>query len=93
MLTDLGFFGGRTLSVNGLNEKGWLVGGTNGAAAILGFLYADGQLYDLNTLLVASPGWSIQDASGINGKGQIVGTGCRNFTCGPVRLDPVSKQR
>lgn len=88
MMTDLGFFGGRQLRVNDMNERGAFVGNADSPGQGVSFLYSGGQLFDLDTLLV-QPGWHVQDASGINDRGQIVGTACRQTTCWPVRLDPV----
>ena len=39
------------------------------------FLYSGGQMIDLDTLLPAGSGWTLQDARGINDNGQIVGFG------------------
>jgi uncharacterized membrane protein len=41
-------------------------------------LFANGTVTDLNTLLPASSGWSLQLAGGINDAGQITGTGSFN---------------
>ena len=39
------------------------------------FLYENGRMTDLNALLPAHSGWVLEEAHGINDKGQIVGTG------------------
>jgi uncharacterized protein (TIGR03437 family) len=39
------------------------------------FLYANGTMYDLNTLLTNGTGWSLAYATAINNAGQIIGTG------------------
>jgi probable HAF family extracellular repeat protein len=39
------------------------------------FLYASGRMTDLNTLIPATSGWVLGDATGVNDSGQIVGTG------------------
>jgi uncharacterized protein (TIGR03437 family) len=39
------------------------------------FLYADGKVYDLNTLLTNATGWHLAYATAINNAGQIAGTG------------------
>lgn len=88
MMTDLGFFGGRQLRVNDMNERGAFVGTADSPGLGVAFLYSRGTLYDLDTLLV-QPGWHVEQANGINDRGQIVGSACRQFTCVPVRLDPV----
>jgi len=43
----------------------------------LAFLYAGGTMVDLNTRIDAT-GWVLREATGINGKGQIVGNGTLN---------------
>lgn len=89
MMTDLGFFGGRQLSVNDMNERGMFVGTAQSPGDGVAFLYVDGQVHDLDTLLVSRGGWHIAGANGINDRGQIVGGACRQNVCVPVRLDPV----
>ena len=91
MMTDLGFFGGRQLAVTDMNERGMFVGTAQAPGDSVPFLYAGGQLYDLNSLIVAPRGWRIQGANGINDHGQIVGGACRQGSCVPVRLDPVHR--
>lgn len=39
------------------------------------FLYAGGKMRDLNSLIPADSGWVLTEATGINGAGQIVGSG------------------
>lgn len=91
VLTGLGSFGGRWLNVADINERGAFVGGadTQGSDSV-GFIYLNGALVDLNTLIDPASGWHVNDAYGINDLGQIVGRACRNFECSTVRLDLVS---
>lgn len=89
MMTDLGFFGGRQLSVNDMNERGMFVGTAQAVGDSVSFVYAGGQLHNLDTLIVSPGGWHVTNASGINDRGQIVGGACRQTMCFPVRLDPV----
>lgn len=62
---------------NAVNNAGAAVG----AAAIEGsrlthaFIYENGQMRDLNDLLVDAPGWELLEATDINNLGQIVGVG------------------
>ena len=53
-----------------------------------GSLY-EGQMYDLNTLLVPNSGWTITGAEAINDWGQIAGTGIRNGQTQALLLSPV----
>lgn len=89
MMTDLGFFGGRQLSVNDMNERGMFVGTAQSPGDGVAFLYAGGQLFNLDTLTVSPGGWHVTSANGINDRGQIVGGACHENVCVPVRLDPV----
>jgi uncharacterized protein (TIGR03437 family) len=75
----------------GINNSGWVVGfsTTNtpdfslqlaaifypAASTYQAFLYANGQMYNLNTLLANGTGWNLSFATAINNAGQIVGTG------------------
>ena len=57
-----------------------------------GFIYTDGELIDLNTLLVAPNGWQITHTSAINEGRQIASLACRiddEFACMPALLSPV----
>jgi len=40
-----------------------------------GFLWSDGQLRDLNSLIPDAQNWSLESADGINDAGQIIGSG------------------
>ena len=51
------------------------------------FLYADGSMTDLNSLIDPASGWTIHSASDINDHGQIAATGCRAGECLALRLD------
>lgn len=75
----------------GINNSGWVVGFSSSdapnfalqlapilfppASNYRAFLYANGTMYDLNTLLVKGTGWSLAYATAINNAGQIAGTG------------------
>jgi probable HAF family extracellular repeat protein len=75
--------------------------GVNSSLQIIGatiknsFLYRDGVLYDLNTLLPTGSGWTMPDTSGgpsplrINELGQIAGIAILNNETHAFRLDPV----
>lgn len=89
VMRDLGFFGGPQLTVEDMNEQGMIVGTAQSPGPSVGYVYANGQLRDLDTLITAA-GWDIQGAHGINDLGQIVATACRENECSTVRLDPVN---
>jgi probable HAF family extracellular repeat protein len=71
-MTDLGVLAGQTSSSAwGLNDAGQVVG-VSGSRA---FLYSNGQMVDLNSLLVSGTGWTLNSATAINNHDQIVGLG------------------
>jgi probable HAF family extracellular repeat protein len=60
---------------HGLNSSGEVVGTSYGLSASRPFLYSNGTLTDLNTLLPPNSGWQLETASAINDSEQIVGGG------------------
>jgi probable HAF family extracellular repeat protein len=91
VLKDLGGFGEGTLEIHDLNEHGMLVGTAfNEDEGLIPFISLGEALVDLNTLIDPTLGWRIFSAHATNDLGQIVGYGCRDATCGLVRLDLAS---
>lgn len=91
-LTDLGVLAGTYYysTAYGINNLGQVVG----EAAIASrqfhaFLYEDGQMTDLNHLLVSSSGWELTSARAINDLGQIIGVGTHNGYGTVFLLTPV----
>jgi probable HAF family extracellular repeat protein len=75
---DLGTLGGSRSAAWAINNKGQVVGfsTTNRNSGYrAAFLWSDGVMTDLNTLLPANSGWYLENAQGINDQGQIVGEG------------------
>jgi len=74
-IIDLGDFGGGSGSAAfAINESGVIVGSADGRAA----MWKDGVITDLNNFLSAqqkAEGWYLTEATGINDKGWIIGTG------------------
>jgi uncharacterized membrane protein len=90
-MTDLGVLPtGNSSQGIGINAWGEVVGGSDifipsqvdfgppGTYISHGFLYSNGQLQDLNDLIPANSVWVLGAASGINDRGEIVGTGTIN---------------
>ncbi|OAI23096.1 hypothetical protein A1356_18350 [Methylomonas koyamae] len=96
VMTDLGTLGGDSSHVNDINDAGEIVGDITAANGDLRpFLYANGTMADLNTLIALDSGWSLLSAAGINNSGQIVGSGInpegyqRAFLLTPVAAVPL----
>jgi probable HAF family extracellular repeat protein len=79
-MRSLGTLGGYASYAYGINDSAQVVGysWTSGDTATHAFLYKDGILYDLNSLLGANSDWTLSQALAINNAGQIVGTGFLN---------------
>ena len=85
-ITDLGTLGGNKSTAVAINNKGQVVGfgNTTGDGGLAhGFIWEDGKMADLNSLIVLEdkePAWFLQQVSGINDRGQIVGQGINSAT-------------
>ena len=66
-----------------INDRGDVVG----FGALGAFLYTDGAMLAINSLLDPAAGWAMQLAFGINDLQQIAGRACRGGECYAVRLD------
>ncbi|HEX5324162.1 MAG TPA: malectin domain-containing carbohydrate-binding protein [Capsulimonadaceae bacterium] len=73
-LHDIGALSNSYSYAYGVNNLNQIVGQSAGAA----FLYANGTLTNLNSVLPANSGWTLSVAYGINDSGQIVGYGITN---------------
>ncbi|MCB1735476.1 MAG: DUF3466 family protein [Gammaproteobacteria bacterium] len=76
-MVDLGSLGGDEGSrAFAINNSGQIVGHssyTSGMPMTHAFLYENGGIVDLNTLVVGASGWTLMEARDINDSGQIVG--------------------
>jgi probable HAF family extracellular repeat protein len=78
-MTDLGTVGGSYSSAYAINNRGQVVGeAANAAGSWVAFLWQDGVMKDLNSLLPDGSGWVLDSAQFINDAGQIVGFGTLN---------------
>ncbi len=78
-MTDLGDLDGAPTVAGGVHASGYVVGfstkSASGFESFHAFLYADGEMVDLNSLIPADSGWELVTAFGVNGAGQVVGSG------------------
>jgi probable HAF family extracellular repeat protein len=89
-MTDLGTLGGNSSWVRGINNRQQVVGFSDTVDSSHAFLYADGRMFDLNSLLPANSGWSLVSAQAINDIGQIVGYGNVNGKTRAFLMSPIS---
>jgi probable HAF family extracellular repeat protein len=89
-LIDLGTLGGAQSYAYAINDAGTVVGYSwmTGNLVTHGFIHSGGMMIDLNRLLPANSGWTIEAAYGINDSGEIVGTGTLNGKTYAVKLLP-----
>jgi probable HAF family extracellular repeat protein len=78
-MIDIGTLGGSRTDAerNTLNGSGQVTGWsfTAGDVEQHGFLYSNGTIYDLNSLIPANSGWVLHEGTAINDRGQITGIG------------------
>ena len=90
VMTDLGTLGGGSSYAYGINDSGtvvgysWLAAGDNPHA----FVYLNGVMLDLNSMIASGSGWELLGAYGINSSGEIVGEGLLNGQAHAFQLDP-----
>jgi len=75
-MIDLGMVGVNSSAGYGINDGGQVVGWAQTAGGeAFAFLYGDGEMSDLNSLIDASCGWTLISGRDVNNLGQIVGYG------------------
>jgi probable HAF family extracellular repeat protein len=76
VLTDLGSFGGGESSAGGVNNRGQVTGyGTDVDGMPRAFVWENGVMTDLNTMIPADSGWFLLMGTLINDAGQVLGWG------------------
>ena len=93
VMSDLGTLGGASTYALDINASGQVVGGATtypfGDEPGRAFLWQDGVMTDLNVVLPPGSGWVLNDATGINDSGQIVGWGRLNGQLRAFLLTPL----
>jgi|GEM_PF-2762559 len=79
VMSELGTLGGSWCEAKGINNSGEIVGWSkNSLGSDRAFLYKNGIITDLNSLIDSSSGWLLSRADDINNRGEIVGYGSHN---------------
>lgn len=89
--TGLGTLGEGSSQANGINDLAQIVGTSSlaNSTSQRAFLWEEGTILDLNSLLADSTGWELTSALEINNLGQIVGSGLLNGEQRGFVLTPV----
>jgi probable HAF family extracellular repeat protein len=75
-MVGLGTLGGHSSTACGINTAGTVVGWWSpDGYTRRAFVWADGEMFDLNNLIDPTTGWTLVEATGINDHGDIVGYG------------------
>jgi probable HAF family extracellular repeat protein len=96
VMRDLGTLGGTCAQALEINNAGAVVGWSwtgDDPETSRAFLYTDGALLDLNSLLPPGSGWTLLEARAINDMGQIVGVGVLGGFERPFLMTPVMDPR
>jgi probable HAF family extracellular repeat protein len=89
VLDDLGTLGGGSAEAHAVNAAGTIVGSADDAAGQRrAFIWRNGSMVDLNTLLPAGTGWVLETARAISDDGLIAGNGTRNGEARAFLLTP-----
>jgi probable HAF family extracellular repeat protein len=90
-LEDLGTLGGLSSYAYGINNSGTIVGySTLSNGDTHAFVFLNGVMFELNNLIPADSGWTLDEAFSIDNAGQIFGDGVHNGEFDSFRLDAES---
>lgn len=88
-LEDLGTLGGRSSQATDVADDGTIVGWADDPeGARRAFIWRDGVMTDLNTLIPPQSGWVLAEATAINSRGGIVGLGYHHSDARAFLLTP-----
>ena len=90
VMQDLGTLDGGCSYAYGINDSGVIVGysWSEDANNPEAFVYSDGLMQDLNSLIPSASGWQLLEAYGINASGDITGIGLLNDHPAAFLLEP-----
>ncbi len=78
-MSDLGTLPGDNETIaTGINASGQVVGSSRRSGPARAFVWSDGLMSDLNSLIPPDSGWVLRSAAAINDADQIVGWGLHN---------------
>jgi probable HAF family extracellular repeat protein len=92
LMVDLGLPRDTESEARAVNSAGQVVGDFFDAATGRqhAFLYANGEAFDLNELVGGGSGWILEQATGINDRGEIVGVGTHDGATRAFLLEPAA---
>jgi probable HAF family extracellular repeat protein len=76
-MQDLGTLGGASSVGRGINNSNIVVGNSLSGTGVRAFVWDGNTMTDLNSILQNGAGWTLDNATAINDKGQITGSGTR----------------
>jgi probable HAF family extracellular repeat protein len=88
--TELGDLGLQQTQATGINNAGLVVGYSEDGVlpgSTSGFVWKDGQIYNVNSLLAPGSDWNVAQLFGVNDAGQIAAFGCRSTDLGSEPTD------